>query len=95
MARPQLTLDQIDQMSRGQIEAYADARRQELETEKREQSEEAERDAIKRQFVAEGGSVEDFDREWPRIKRERSAARIRQIDQGARSAALRRTSETL
>lgn len=95
MARAQLTLDQIDRMSKAEIEEHTRARLQELEVERRRQSEKAERDAIERQFLAEGGDAAAFDKEWPKIKQERAAAHVRRIDQDARSAAFRRTSETL
>ena len=57
------------------------------ETRKREGEEEA---ALREAWLLQGNDERDFRREYPKLKAERDAARLRELDEGARGAAARR-----
>jgi hypothetical protein len=51
-----------------------------------EQREAADREAARDEWLARGEDARAFEREWPKIKQEREAARLREMDRGAKEA---------
>jgi hypothetical protein len=47
------------------------------------------REALKATWLIQGGDAKAFEREWPKLKAEHEAARLREIDEGARGATAR------
>jgi hypothetical protein len=42
-------------------------------------------------WLAQGGDERAFEREWPKMRGEAEAARLRELDRGAREAGVRHT----
>jgi hypothetical protein len=86
MARPDLTIEDVERMGKeepGSAARYLEERREELECEKRAEREAADRAEFVTTFVAEGGSPTDAADEWTRYRNEKAAAAARTADTAA------------
>ncbi len=83
MARRPLTIDEIDQMSREEILAYQEARKDEIAREGQQKQEADDKARFEQQFLAAGGTKTDVDKEWKNYRREQAVAAARRADQVA------------
>ncbi len=83
MARRPLTIDEIDQMSRDEILAYQEARKDEIAREGEQKREADDKARFEEQFLAAGGNKADADKEWKNYRREQAATAARRADQAA------------
>lgn len=83
MARKQLTLHEIDKMSKPAILEWQDKRKEEIHAEEQAKREAWDRKHFEQQFLAAGGDSEDADQEWARFRRESAADAARRADQDA------------
>jgi hypothetical protein len=52
------------------------------------------RESLRAVWIAKGGDELAFEREWPKLKQENEAARLRELDRGAREAFTRHMRST-
>lgn len=65
----------------GRIRAAVETRRREAQ----------DKGALRGALLAQGGDERAFEREWPKMRGEAEAARLRELDRGAREAGVRHT----
>ena len=95
MARRPLTIDEIDQMSRDEILAYNEARKDEIAREREQKAEADDKARFEQQFLAAGGNKTDVDKEWKNYRREQAATAARRADQVAANESRRQMWRTV